>query len=138
MWEILKAHGIDPSPERTATTWAADQVGVSRETVSKWRRRFLADRLGGMSDVRQLALVSCRRSVGLIGGRPFAWAKRAVTLLARTLTVATPDGTRVERRVLDDEGGLTSIRPQQARRSGHLDLVISSRSSRLRSTCRPA
>jgi hypothetical protein len=22
VWEILKAHGIDPSPERTATTWA--------------------------------------------------------------------------------------------------------------------
>jgi hypothetical protein len=23
VWEILKAHGIDPSPERTATTWTA-------------------------------------------------------------------------------------------------------------------
>ncbi|MFI9847883.1 hypothetical protein ACIHFD_63485 [Nonomuraea sp. NPDC051941] len=23
VWEILKAHGIDPTPERTATTWAA-------------------------------------------------------------------------------------------------------------------
>ncbi|MEV2273865.1 arylamine N-acetyltransferase family protein [Nonomuraea africana] len=30
------------------------------------------------------------------------WDERAVTLLARTLTIATPDGTRVERRVLTD------------------------------------
>lgn len=30
------------------------------------------------------------------------WEERAVTLLARTLTVATPDGTHVERRVLGD------------------------------------
>ncbi|GAA0933650.1 hypothetical protein [Nonomuraea longicatena] len=30
------------------------------------------------------------------------WDERSVTLIARTLTVATPDGTRVERRVLSD------------------------------------
>ena len=42
------AVGEDGFP--VSTKAVADEVGVTRETVSKWRKRFLADRVAGLED----------------------------------------------------------------------------------------
>jgi tetratricopeptide (TPR) repeat protein len=47
---ILACDAIDADGLPVSTKVVAEQVGVSRETVSKWRRRFLADRLAGLAD----------------------------------------------------------------------------------------
>src|SRR5512143_2861955 len=61
-------------------TGVAEQLGISRGTVAKWRRRFLTDRLEGLSD------------------EPRPGAPRRITdaqveaVIARTLEEAPPNG----------------------------------------------
>ena len=47
---ILACDAVGDDGFPVSTKVVAEAVGVSRETVSKWHKRFLADRLDGLSD----------------------------------------------------------------------------------------
>ncbi|MFG2638670.1 transposase [Streptomyces sp. NPDC048362] len=47
---ILACEAVDEGGFPVSTAVVAAQVGVTRETVGKWRRRFLKDRLAGLED----------------------------------------------------------------------------------------
>ncbi|MFJ5227726.1 IS630 family transposase [Streptomyces sp. NPDC088400] len=47
---VLACDGVGEDGFPVSTRVVKERVGVSRDTVSKWRRRFLADRLDGLSD----------------------------------------------------------------------------------------
>ena len=71
---------------RDRTRRSRDELGISRETVRKWRSRFVADRLEGLAD----------------GPRPGAPRKitdeQVEAVIARTLEETPPTGTRTGRR----------------------------------------
>ncbi|MEU6647169.1 helix-turn-helix domain-containing protein [Saccharomonospora sp. NPDC046836] len=63
-----------------SNTQVAKELGVSRETVRKWRERFQRDRLAGLSDEPR-------------PGAPRKITEEQVALVvAKTLTEAPPDG----------------------------------------------
>jgi transposase len=77
---VLRSRIVLACAESRANAQVALDLGVSRETVRKWRARFLADRLEGLVD------------------RPRSGAPRKITdeqvevLVARTLDQAPPTG----------------------------------------------
>ena len=47
---ILACEAVGEDGFPVSTKAVADEIGVTRETASKWRRRFLVDRLAGLQD----------------------------------------------------------------------------------------
>ncbi|WP_443056422.1 helix-turn-helix domain-containing protein [Streptomyces sp. MUM 178J] len=84
---VLRSRIVLACAEGLSNARVADDLGVSRETVRKWRSRFAADRLEGLVD------------------RPRSGAPRKITdeqveaLVARTLSQTPPTGVRTGRRV---------------------------------------
>ncbi|MFE1146487.1 helix-turn-helix domain-containing protein [Streptomyces albidoflavus] len=77
---VLRSRIVLACVEGLSNARVADDLGVSRETVRKWRSRFTADRLEG--------LVDRPRS----GPPPRITDERAEALVARTLGQAPPQG----------------------------------------------
>ncbi|MET7339195.1 helix-turn-helix domain-containing protein [Nonomuraea sp. NPDC005650] len=101
---ILACDAIGGDGLPVSTKVVAEEIGVSRETVSKWRRRFLADRLMGLADEPR-------------PGRPRTVSDEQVAeLVARTLETkpanATHWSTRSMRRA--DDQAVTTRRPQDS------------------------
>lgn len=92
---ILACEAVGEDGFPVSTKVVADQVGVSRETVSKWRRRFLADRLGGLSDEPR-------------PGRPRTVGDEQVAeLIARTLESKPKNATHWSTRSMAQQVGLS-------------------------------
>ncbi|WP_327689499.1 IS630 family transposase [Streptomyces tubercidicus] len=88
-----EAVGEDGFPVSTKTV--ADKNGVTRETVSKWRKRFLADRLAGLEDEPR-------------PGRPRTVLDEQVAdLIARTLESKPENATHWSTRSMAKKTGLS-------------------------------
>ncbi|MFI6583196.1 IS630 family transposase, partial [Embleya sp. NPDC050493] len=88
-----EAVGEDGFPVSTKTV--AEALGLSRETVSKWRRRFLADRVAGLSDEPR-------------PGRPRTVRDEQVAdLIARTLETKPANATHWSTRSMAARTGLS-------------------------------
>lgn len=49
---VLACAELDDEGLPVSTKPVAEELGVTRQTVASWRRRFLADRLEGLSESR--------------------------------------------------------------------------------------
>lgn len=92
---ILACDAIGEDGLPVSTKVVAEEVGVSRETVSKWRRRFLADRLAGLADEPR-------------PGRPRTVSDEQVAeLIARTLETKPVNATHWSTRSMARQVGLS-------------------------------
>lgn len=92
---ILACDAIGEDGLPVSTKVVAEEVGVSRETVSKWRRRFLADRLMGLADEPR-------------PGRPRTVSDEQVAeLVARTLESKPANATHWSTRSMAKQVGLS-------------------------------
>jgi transposase len=92
---ILACDAIGEDGLPVSTKVVAEEIGVSRETVSKWRRRFLADRLAGLTDEPR-------------PGRPRTVSDEQVAeLVARTLETKPANATHWSTRSMAKQVGLS-------------------------------
>ncbi|MGW4802236.1 IS630 family transposase, partial [Nonomuraea sp. NPDC004297] len=92
---ILACDAIGEDGLPVSTKVVAEEIGVSRETVSKWRRRFLADRLAGLADEAR-------------PGRPRTVRDEQVAeLVARTLETKPANATHWSTRSMAKQVGLS-------------------------------
>lgn len=79
---ILACEAVGEDGFPVSTKAIADEMGVTRETVSKWRKRFLADRLSGLEDAPR-------------SGRPRTVSDEQIAdLIARTLESKPDNATQ--------------------------------------------
>ncbi|MFG2781283.1 helix-turn-helix domain-containing protein [Streptomyces prunicolor] len=115
------AAGLVAQAGGVSSTGAADDLGVSRETVRKWRSRFAANRLENLAD------------------RPRSGPPRRITdeqveaLVVRTLDQAPPMGDRTGRHVRWPRRRACRSRPSR----GSGGRSASSRTSWRPGSCRP-
>jgi transposase len=92
---ILVSAGVGEDGFPVSVGMVADVVGVSRETVTKWRKRFLADRVAGLSDEPR-------------PGRPRTVRDEQVAdLIARTLQSKPENATHWSTRSMARKTGLS-------------------------------
>lgn len=92
---VLACDAIGEDGLPVSTKVVAEEVGVSRETVSKWRRRFLAERLAGLTDEPR-------------PGRPRTVSDEQVAeLVARTLETKPVNATHWSTRSMAKQVGLS-------------------------------
>jgi transposase len=92
---ILVSAGVGEDGLPVSVGMVADAVGVSRETVTKWRKRFLADRVAGLSDEPR-------------PGRPRTVRDEQVAdLIARTLESKPENATHWSTRSMARKTGLS-------------------------------
>jgi transposase len=92
---ILVSAGVGEDGLPVSVGMVADAVGVSRETVTKWRKRFLADRVAGLSDEPR-------------PGRPRTVRDEQVAdLIARTLESKPENATHWSTRSMAGKTGLS-------------------------------
>ena len=92
---ILACEAVGKDGLPVSTKVVAERVGVSRETVSKWRRCFLANRLAGLSDDPRL-------------GRPRTVSDEQVAeLIAQTLETKPANATHWSTRSMAEQVGLS-------------------------------
>jgi transposase len=92
---ILVSAGVGEDGFPVSVGMVADAVGVSRETVTKWRKRFLADRVAGPSDEPR-------------PGRPRTVRDEQVAdLIARTLQSKPENATHWSTRSMARKTGLS-------------------------------
>jgi transposase len=92
---ILACDVIGEDGLPVSTKVVAEDIGVSRETVSKWRRRFLVDRLAGLTDEPR-------------PGRPRTVSDEQVAeLVARTLETKPANATHWSTRSMAKQVGLS-------------------------------
>lgn len=92
---ILACDAVGDDGFPVSTRVVAEAVGVSRDTVSKWRKRFVADRLDGLSDEPR-------------PGRPRSVTDEQVAdLIARTLESKPANATHWSTRSMAKKVGLS-------------------------------
>ncbi|MDT9693778.1 IS630 family transposase [Streptomyces sp. P9(2023)] len=92
---ILACDDVGEDGFPVSTRMVMERVGVSRDTVSKWRRRFLSDRLDGLSDEPR-------------PGRPrTVMDEQVADLIARTLESTPENATHWSTRSMAKKTGLS-------------------------------